>query len=85
MACLHSIVLCHHFLALNLLLSPVVHLGLRPFPLLFIVYNQLLSPQIINITAYYRAKISDYLLLSLKNSDLTANNRKKLRFFAISI
>jgi hypothetical protein len=47
--------------------------------------NLLLSPQKINLTAYFRAKISDYLLLSVKYSDLTADNRKKMRFFAISI
>ena len=45
----------------------------------------LLSPQKINLTACYLAKTLDYLLLNVKNSNLTANNRKKMRFFAISI
>ena len=78
-------ILRHHLVAFRLFLAPIVHEFLESFFLLFIVYNLLLSPQKIDLTACYRAKISDYLLLNIKKCDLTADNRKKMRFFAISI
>ena len=51
----------------------------------FYINNLLLTPKKFDLTAYYREKISDYLLLNTKKIDLTADNLKKMRFFAASI